>query len=188
MKTAKLLTALDNQGNAMKNLKPLFAFCFIGLLLSTPLLASAGEFCFGGAGQGCGTFAGGPFGSVAFCLPNNSSTRKNVVCQVSGGSMTHDPCCVMSPSGVFCGRSPSTNQCKVEWDRAVNRWFWGYNWKRNVDSRKENTTGQVVFNDYCAPNTAGIHKNDQSYCCSKKSLPASNWDRAGRPNLNVCVE
>lgn len=172
----------------MKNLKPLFAFCFIGLLLSTPLLASAGEFCFGGAGQGCGTFAGGPFGSVAFCLPNNSSTRKNVVCQVSGGSMTHDPCCVTSPSGVFCGRSPSTNQCKVEWDRAVNRWFWGYNWKRNVDSRKENTTGQVVFNDYCAPNTAGIHKNDQSYCCSKKSLPASNWDRAGRPNLNVCVE
>jgi|GEM_PF-6333657 len=172
----------------MKNLKPLFAFCFVGLLLSISHLASAGEYCFGGAGQGCGMFAGGPFGSVAFCVPNFGSTPKKMTCQVSGGSMTHDPCCAKSPNGVFCGGSPSTNQCNAEWDRSVNRWLWGYNWKRKVDNKKENTSGQVVFNDYCAANGVGIHKNDQSFCCSKKSLPASYWDRLGRPNLNVCVE
>jgi hypothetical protein len=172
----------------MKNLKPLFALCFVGLLFSIPLSASAGDYCFGGAGQGCGMFAGGPLGSVAFCVPNNGSTSKKVTCQVSGGSMTHDPCCAKNSSGAFCGKSPSTNQCSSEWDRSVNRWFWGYNWKRKVDNKKENTSGLVVFNDYCAANTVGIHKNDTSYCCSRKSLPASSWDRIARPNLNVCVE
>ncbi len=171
----------------MKNLKSLFAFCFIGLLLSTPLLANAGEFCFGGAGQGCGTFAGGPFGSVAFCLPNNGSTQKKVTCQVSGGSMTHDPCCASNPRGVFCGGSPSTNQCKVEWDRAVDRWLWGYNWKRKVDNKKENTTGQVVFGDYCAGNGAKLHKNDRSFCCSGKSRRGTDVERWGRPDLRVCI-
>lgn len=161
--------------------------CLI-LALALPLAANAGEYCFGAAGQGCGMFGGGPLGSVAFCVPNLSGTAKNLTCQVSGGSMTHDPCCAKNPYGEFCGSSPSTTQCQAEWDRAVNRWFWGYNWKRTVDSKKENTTGKVVQADYCAPNGKGIHKNDRSLCCSKKSAQASFWDRAGRPNLYVCIE
>lgn len=176
----------------MRNLSLCFfkhTVVFAGLMLVLGLpLADAAEYCFGAVGQGCGMAAGGPFGSVATCLPNFSGTAKDVTCQVSGGSMTHDPCCVRNPYGEFCGNTPATTQCHAEWDRAVNRFLWGYQWKRKVNSKKENTTGNVVRADYCAPNGKGIHRNDRSLCCSGRSAQASFLDRIGRPSLYVCIE
>lgn len=169
-------------------IKSTFAVFLLGLGLGTSFSSYAGEYCFGAVGQGCGSFAGGPLGSVATCIPNPPWTRKDSVCQVSGGSMTHDPCCASHPNGEWCGAEPSTNQCSVEWNRAVSRFVWGYNWKRNVDSKKQNTTGNVVFNDYCAPATAGVHKNDVNQCCSKKAEQAWLWLRAGRPDLYICSQ
>jgi hypothetical protein len=177
--------------NIMKNLmidfiKATFTICLLGFALGASFSTYAGEYCFGAVGQGCGMFSGGPLGSVATCIPNLPGARKDTMCQVSGGSMAHDPCCAAHPNGEWCGGSPSTSQCSAEWDRAVNRFVWGYNWKRNVDSKKENTTGNVVLNDYCAPATARVHKNDVNQCCSRKADPAPFWLRVGRPSLYIC--
>jgi hypothetical protein len=167
-----------------------YTLVFSGLIasLAMPDVANAGEYCFGAVGQGCGTFGGGPLGSVAFCAPNLSGTPKDLTCQVNGGSMTHDPCCFRNPYGTWCGQSPSTTQCEAEWNRAVDRTFWGYNWKRNVNSKKENTSGNVVFADYAARNGQGVHKKDKSFCKSGRSEQASFWDRVGRPSLYVCID
>jgi len=148
--------------------------------------ASAGEFCFGAAGQQCGEFRDGALQGVALCtllFPGNP----NGICQVSGGSMTHDPCCVDRPRGVMCGGSPTDeSQCKAEWDRAVHRTFWGYNWYRAVNFSVENTSGDVVRASVCARAGAGVHSNDRGFCCSSSSRRAGFWDRFGRPALYRC--
>lgn len=176
------------KASIVHSVKTLLGLCLLSgaLLASAP--AFAAEYCFGAVGQGCGMFAGGPLGSVATCLPNLPGVRKDTLCQVSGGSMTHDPCCADHPNGEWCGGSPATSECRTEWNRAVSRFVWGYNWRRNVDSKKENTTGNVVFNDYCAPATAGVHKNDANQCCSRRADPAPFWLKAGRPDLYICRE
>lgn len=163
---------------------------FSGLIasLAMPDVADAGDYCFGAAGQGCGTFGGGRLGSVASCVPNLSGSTRDLTCQVNGGSMLHDPCCVRNPYGVFCGKSPSTTQCQTSWDRAVNHTIWGYNWTRKVNSKKENTSGIVVFADYSAPNGRGVHRNDRSFCSSRRSAQASFFDRLARPSLYVCID
>lgn len=154
-------------------------------LLSLPV--AAGDFCFGGAGQQCGQFRDGALQGIAFCIaaPGNPVG----ICQVNGGSMTHDPCCVARPGGVMCGGSPfddDQSQCKSEWDRAVHRTVFGYNWARAVNFNVENRSGNVVRADYCARPDAGVHRNDRGFCCSGSARRAGFWDRFGRPDLYRC--
>lgn len=163
------------------------AMIVILFIACTSVTAYSAEYCFGAAGQGCGSFGGGPLGSVATCVPVLPSNGKDLVCEVSGGSMLHDPCCVQNPYGEFCGKSPSNSQCSSQWNRAVHRFIWGYDWVRFVDSKKENTTGNVVRADYCAKNGHKVHRNDRDFCCSGRSTKASFWDRIARPSLYMCT-
>ncbi len=157
------------------------------LLVATalPTTARAGNFCFGGAGQQCGEFRDGELQGIAFCSTAGFFGNFGV-CQVSGGSLTHDPCCVRFPDGVVCGQPQRNNQCQVEWDRSVHRLFWGYNWNRLVNTAKDNTTGRVVRADYCAKPRAGVHRLDRAHCCSGSSARAGFFDRFARPDLYRC--
>ena len=152
-------------------------------LAAGPVLA--GEFCFGAAGQQCGQFRNGQLQGVAFCTV---AVSDRAVCAVHGGSLTHDPCCVREPNGVGCGRSPENGRCRVEWDRAVHRWFWGYQWYRVINTALENDTGVVVRRLYCARPGAGVHREDRAHCCSGRSRRAGFLQRMGRPDLFVCTQ
>lgn len=147
---------------------------------------AATDYCFGAAGQGCGGWTFGEMPRFAFCVPLPASGGK-AICSVSGGSMTHDPCCATSPNGKMCGGpGRETTQCRAEWDKAVSRAFWGYQWNRVVDTRRGNSTGIVERPLYCANRGAAIHKNDDQHCCSRSSRPGNFWERLGRPNLDIC--
>lgn len=155
------------------------------LLLALPLGAQADEFCFGGVGQQCGgiSMAGIQF---AACTPV-SAGMPYAVCAVSGGSMTHDPCCASNPRGKMCGGEPeNASQCATAWNRAVSRFVWGYQWTRVVDTTKPNNTGLVVRADYCAKEGKGVHRNDVTFCCAREARMASFWERLARPNLRIC--
>jgi hypothetical protein len=158
------------------------------LLVLTLALASdagAADHCFGAVGQQCGGLNEGGI-SVAACTPMPFLVPF-VACAVSGGSMTHDPCCADNPHGKVCGQSPENpNLCSAEWDRAVRRFVWGYQWSRVVDPRVSNTSGNVVRADYCARRDSGVHKNDVNFCCSGEARRATFWERIGRPNLRIC--
>jgi hypothetical protein len=157
----------------------------LGLALFSAMHAQAADFCFGGVGQQCG---GITMESVQFaaCVPNVFAPPL-AVCAVSGGSMTHDPCCADHPRGKMCGTSPEQPAvCKIEWDRAVSRFFWGYQWSRVVDTSKSNTSGNVVFGDYCAKSGRGVHKNDKGFCCSGDAKNAGFFERLTRPSLKIC--
>lgn len=145
---------------------------------------SAGNFCFGAAGMQCGSFAAGKLAGVAFCAPAGQTDRAN--CLVSGGSLNHDPCCFDSPNGVLCGGNGSSNACQAAWDRSVHRAVWGYQWVRKVDTKKDNTSGDVVTADYCGRSNAPVHLHDTEYCCAGNARRASFWDRLVRPNLYRC--
>ncbi len=146
--------------------------------------ASATDYCFGAAGQGCGGWTFGEMPRIAFCGPVSGNGM--ATCAVSGGSMTHDPCCARSPNGKVCGGRPETAQCTVEWNRSVDRAKWGYQWLRNINTRRGNDTGVVERPLYCAQSGSGVHRNDAQYCCSRSSRPGNGWERFGRPDLNIC--
>lgn len=145
--------------------------------------ASAGERCFGASGQGCGGWTVGEMPRVAFCT--GAIANGLAVCAVSGGSMTHDPCCARDPNGKQCGGSEN-GQCTSEWNRAVRRAVWFYQWNRLIDTRRQNNTGLIERPLYCATSGSGIHKNDNEFCCSGRSRPGNGWERIGRPSLDVC--
>jgi hypothetical protein len=101
--------------------------------------------------------------------------------------MTHDPCCADQPNGKMCGRTPANNDlCLNEWNRAVHRFVWGYQWSRLVDRTVGNTSGNVVRASYCAREGQGLHKNDVEFCCSRDARWANIWQRMARPNLKIC--
>lgn len=148
---------------------------------------AAGERCFGAVGQACGGWTNNSaMPSVAFCVHTNGIGTNQGICLVNGGSMAHDPCCATNPNGKMCGGSRETSQCSADWERAVSRTFWGYNWKRVLDVNRENSTGVVEQSLYCARPGKGVHKNDERFCCSRSSRPGNFWERVGRPNLNIC--
>jgi len=169
-------------------IRPVRKFVLIALCLvlgpGLAMQAQARDFCFGAAGMQCGEFREGALQGMAFCATLPVVNRG--ICKVSGGSLTHDPCCARNPDGVVCGSKPETRQCQVEWDRSVHRAFWGYQWSRVVDTAKPNTTGVVVRADYCATRNAGVHRLDQPHCCSRSARQAGFWDRLGRPDLFRC--
>jgi hypothetical protein len=157
----------------------------LALMLAYGAPALATDLCFGAVGKQCGSL-GWEGIELAACAPIPTMSPF-AVCAVSGGSMTHDPCCARIPQGKVCGTDPEQPQfCAVEWNRAVNRFIWGYQWARVVDTSKPNTSGNVVRADYCAKPDRGVHKNDASFCCSRESRKASFWDRLARPNLRIC--
>lgn len=162
-----------------------FRLLCAALALASGAAAHATDFCFGAVGQQCGgiSMAGVQFAACAPLLPGTPMA----VCAVSAGSMTHDPCCADSPRGKMCGTSPEiASLCSSEWDRAVHRFVWGYQWNRVVDTSKPNTTGDVVRADYCARPGQGLHRNDTGFCCSREARRANFWERLGRPNLRIC--
>lgn len=156
----------------------------VWLLPATISTVSAGERCFGASGQGCGGWNVGEMPRMAFC--GNIANSGLAVCAVSGGSMTHDPCCADNPRGKQCGGSPENAQCTSQWDRAVRRAIWFYQWTRLIDTRRVNETNVVERSLYCAKRDSGIHKNDAEFCCSRQSREGNGWERIGRPSLNVC--
>lgn len=180
----------------MEHLTPAFALratlslllmCAAWLLPAVFNNAHADDRCFGAAGQGCGAWNGGAVGAgmpnVAFCSGNLNGTA---LCLVSGGSMTHDPCCARNPNGKQCGGNESKAECTVEWNKSVNRLIWNYQWARLVDTRIDNSTGVVDRPLYCAKKNQVIHKNDAQYCCSGRADPGNYWVRLVRPSLSVC--
>lgn len=161
------------------------AILLLALALAPTLEAQAADYCFGAVGQQCGSIsiAGVQFAACTAALPGTPM----MICAVSKGSMQHDPCCADNPRGKKCGGEPENESlCSTEWDRAVHRFIWGYQWSRAVDSSKSNTTGDVVRADYCAKRGQGLHKNDEAYCCSRDARRGNFWERIGRPNLSIC--
>lgn len=161
------------------------AIMILALALAPTLEATSADFCFGAVGQQCGSIsmAGIQFAACAAVVPGMPA----MICAVSRGSMTHDPCCADNPTGKKCGTEPENeNVCRTEWDRAVHRFVWGYQWTRLVDSSVGNTSGDVVRADYCAKRGQGLHKNDEAYCCSRDARRGNFWERIGRPNLSIC--
>ncbi len=158
---------------------------FVTLALAFAVDASGTDYCFGAVGQQCGSIS---IEQVTFaaCVPFIYSPRLKV-CAVSAGSMTHDPCCADRPYGKMCGRSPENqSQCLSEWNRAVHRFVWGYQWLRVVDPTIPNTSGNVVRENYCARRGDGLHKNDVEFCCSRDAQWATWWERIPRPSLKIC--
>lgn len=151
-------------------------------LLATPSFAD--QNCFGAAGQRCGGLSASGL-NFSTCQPS-PNIATNGLCYVSNGSWTHDECCVANPNGVFCGGNDSSRACQVEWDRAVHRLVFDYQWLRFVDYRVFNDTGRVARSLYCARSGARIHRADASRCCSSAAVSAPFWERLGRPNLVVC--
>lgn len=159
------------------------ALALVALLaLQTPVLADD-QTCFGAVGQQCGSFNNGRLQGIAFCLP--PPPNGSGICAVSGGSWTHDECCFDHPDGVMCGGN-SSQRCNNEWNKAVSRFVWGYQWFRGVDYRLIDRDGTVDRSRYCARPGAGVHRNDRQYCCSGDSRRASFWDRLARPSLYRC--
>lgn len=156
----------------------------LSLLLVLPVLAAADEqTCFGAVGQQCGSFNNRRLQGIAFCLP--PPPMSSGICAVSGGSWAHDQCCFDHADGVMCGGSGS-QRCASEWDQAVNRFLWGYQWFRSVDYRLVDRDGNVDRPLYCAKPGAGLHRRDRQYCCAGASHRASFWDRLARPSLYRC--
>lgn len=144
--------------------------------------AELAERCFGAAGQGCGGWNVVDMPRIAFCVHLAGAG----ICKVSGGSLSHDPCCATNPKGKMCGGSPETQVCSSSWDKAVRRAVWGYQWTRTVNTNLTNTTGIVDRPKYCALSGSGVHRNDTEHCCSNRSRSANWWENIGRPALRIC--
>lgn len=148
--------------------------------------AAEPERCFGAAGQGCGGWdiLAVEMPRFAFCV--SIPVVGLGACKVSGGSMTHDPCCVANPDGEWCGVKPERNVCRAEWNRAVHRATWAYQWTRAINMNLGNSTGRVDRPKYCANRGSGVHKDDVSFCCSSRARNAFFWENVGRPSLRIC--
>ncbi|HUP93073.1 MAG TPA: CARDB domain-containing protein [Solimonas sp.] len=113
------------------------------------------SFCFGAAGAECGDGGNqqGPLGTCA-----------NGRCSINAGSWEHDTCCWNNPNGYYCRSGATGDQCHVAFDKAVTR-LRLYTWQRDIDYNRANTTGIVVFTEYCAQTGAIVQVNDVQYCC-----------------------
>ena len=147
----------------------------------SPVLATKREFCFGALGAGCG---GAQVGLPVAALCSFGS------CSINGGSWRHDECCFRNPQGMACRFGPADQvtghdgNCVNEWNRALARL--GYTWRRNVDFNRPNTTGTVVFADYCARPGSEVHVNDVPFCCSGTAHVKQVASKFADPNLRVC--
>lgn len=124
------------------------------------------QFCFGALGAECG--------HPQFSIPT-SALCANGHCLVNGGSWSHDECCFAHPKGMACQAGPldaltgHDGNCVAEWDKALRLVIKGLNWQRDVNFQSGNTTGTVVFNQYCAPVDTLLPPADAQRCCSRLS-------------------
>ncbi|MGH6864684.1 MAG: hypothetical protein ACREDO_00515 [Methyloceanibacter sp.] len=138
-----------------------------------------GERCFGAFGREC-----------ANCTGSN--------CEVNAGSWELDECCwakKVEGSEAPCGGPPpvgipGTPQewpvCYNEWYKAFQRSSQGHDWMRQVDTNTLNATGQVAFDEYCAPQGTVVLGGDEQYCCSGSATPVnpgsgSSWGAPPSP-------
>jgi len=127
------------------------------------------EYCLGAVGSQCGQ--SGQMWSSCTPIPSDNPPSGNGSCSVSGASWEHDSCCFRNPDGFMCDAGPEGDflKCGAEFITAIKRMASGLEWKRDIDYSKANTTGRVVFEDYCAPAGWILHVNDVQYCCSNKA-------------------
>jgi hypothetical protein len=124
------------------------------------------QYCYGAVGSQCGWGHSG-------ALPLSSCVGGE--CFINAGSWQHDTCCFFHPDGEMCDPGGNPAYCKAEWDLAVARSVANLSWRRRVDFNKANCSGQVVFNDYCAPTGNFLLREDGKYCCNgKRTLNCSD--------------
>jgi hypothetical protein len=131
--------------------------------LPTPIRLLNNQRCFGALGNQCGQ---GPAGIPLTALCANGR------CFVNPGSWDHDECCFRNPNGMACNKGPldaltgHDGNCVTSWNKALRLVGKGLNWPRNVDFTRNNSTGTVEFNLYCAPANALLPPGDAAKCCS----------------------
>ena len=62
------------------------------------------------------------------------------------------------------------NSCRPEFDKAVSRSSGGFNWHRETDFSKTNTSGRVVAADACASRGTIVHSDDERFCCARLGI------------------
>ncbi len=126
----------------------------------TSIVLNLGKPCFGALGMDCGG-AQGPIPVTALCA--------NGTCFINGGSWDHDECCFRSPGGVACNLphpDDGTGTCGAFFAKAARLAAKGIFWSRRIDFSERNSTGRVVFAEYCAPANSLLPPGDVSKCCS----------------------
>jgi hypothetical protein len=129
-------------------------------------LAFPAQYCFGAIGSNCGKFS---WDGIEFSTCHPNLLNGFHTCTINAGSWTHDQCCVLNPDGYYCdGPITSNSECKSEFDLGSARFGGPFTWtRRDIDSRKENTTGRVVHDDYCALSGSLMPESEKGYCCSR---------------------
>lgn len=157
----------------------------MALLLVTGLVFAEtppewGKRCFGAVGDNC-------------AVRNGTVQEGSCVgtkCPISGGSWEHDECCwkqtyvkrkgkscIAPAPGMSAGSGPA-QICSAEWSKTLQRTGEGWNWWRTVDTSLVNSTGKVVFKDYCAEAGSRVHVGDVKYCCSRSAHQPDSADAA----------
>lgn len=128
--------------------------------IPTSVVLNLGKPCFGALGMDCGG-AQGPIPVTALCA--------NGTCFINGGSWDHDECCFRSPGGVACNLphpDDGTGTCGAFFAKAARLAAKGIFWSRRIDFSERNSTGRVVFAEYCAPPNSLLPPGDVAKCCS----------------------
>ena len=139
------------------------------------------QHCFGALGAECG--------GAQFFVPVAALCGLGR-CSINGGSWRHDECCVAHPMGMACRYGPldqltgNDGNCAAEWNRATSRL--NYVWGRAVDFNKTNSTGAVVFAEYCAQTGSRVHKDDVEFCCAGHAHTEQVASQFADANIRSC--
>lgn len=138
------------------------------------------QHCFGALGAECGQIPIANVPITALCAHGQ--------CKVNAGSWEHDECCWNHSRGMACQVGPldgvvneHDGNCVGAWNKALDRLGRGLIWQRSVNFARTNSTGVVVFGDYCAPRGTRIDAADERFCCSRRASPIVNV-----PNERMC--
>jgi len=138
------------------------------------------QHCFGALGAECGQIPIANVPITALCA--------NGRCKVNAGSWEHDECCWNHAHGMACQVGPldgvvneHDGNCVGAWNKALDRLGRGLIWERPINFQTTNSTGVVVFNEYCAPRGTRIDAADERFCCSRRASPTVNV-----PNVRTC--
>lgn len=134
-----------------------------------PACAGSGERCFGAVGMGCTGDGVGVFPSESLWQVGCEGDS----CWVNAGSWLHDQCCAADPGARWC-RGPLSafnDGCTSQWNTATHRYNHNLGWKRTLDRCESNSTGTVVFADYCAPAGTIVAQPDAIRCCGRATRP-----------------
>lgn len=156
------------------------------------------EYCYPAVGNACLGFgreetsaATTPWGGAkAGCSADVNGWR---ACWIVPGSIKHDTCCIINPSGKRCG-GPGTDgkpaeennhngACVAEWQDAFDDVAWGRAWTGIFNTRKAADLTPVLSNRtaqgfemrestrYCAPDGHELREQrDEVFCCSGRAV------------------